>query len=502
MKDQDGTIIYIGKAKDIKKRVNSYWVNQGREAKAAELVPLINDVDFIVTDNEVEALLLEAKLIRQQKPRFNIELKDSLRYAYLKVTDEVFPRIVVARKIGEKGRYYGPYTSGKARNMANRLIQRIFKIRICNPLPKKACLLYHLGQCTAPCIKKTTVQAYQSQIDRAEMLLQGKTKELLTVLEQEMRQYARQQNFEQAQIIKEQIRSIQHISEKQKVDLPKCYDQNVINYIETGSLLFIQVFQIKRGTIVGRGEFRVNSVQEPFPSFIKQYYFLHAIPKEVILPEYIEDASGIAAYLSHIKGNKVTLTTPKMGYKKQLLNMVKKNIELKLTDEPMKELRQLLELPRLPREIDCFDISNTSGTFATGSCVHFSDGKPNKNLYRHFKIESVKGINDFAMLMEVLERRYENVIRAEQPDLVVIDGGKGQLNVALGVFDGLKLDIPAIGLAKKKEEIHTRTRSEPIRLPKSSLALKLIQHLRDEAHRFAITYHKQLRSKAATTIKK
>jgi excinuclease ABC subunit C len=498
MKDTSGCIIYIGKAKDLKKRVRSYFLKRDHDEKTFAMVSHVADIDFIVTDNEVEALLLEARLIRQHQPPYNIDLRENVRYAYLKVTDDKFPRIVTARKVSGKGRFYGPYPSGRVRALSQRLLQRLFKIRICHPMPKKACLLFHLGQCTAPCIKKVDENAYAEQIRRAEMLLKGKTAELIDLLETEMRRYSRALNFEHAQAIKEQIRAIQRLSEKQKVELPKAFDQHVINFLEADGSMHIQIFQIQKGVVSHKVEMKFEGTAHSFGDFIKQYYFLTPIPREIILPMELDDQAAVAEYLSKIKDAKVIISVPKKGYKAKMLAMIKKNIELKFTHEPMAELQSVLKIAKVPDEIDCFDISNISGTHATGSCVRFSLGKPNKRFYRHFRIKRVFGSNDFAMMIEVVERRYSKTTTEDIPDLIVIDGGRGQLSAALSVLHGLKLHLPIIGLAKKFEEIYTTWQEVPIRLPTTSAALHLLQRIRDEAHRFAITYHKRLRSRAMT----
>ncbi|HLD82202.1 MAG TPA: excinuclease ABC subunit UvrC [Patescibacteria group bacterium] len=495
MKDIEDNIIYVGKAKNLHKRVNSYFTKTHDEPKTQELVKYIDNVDFIVTDNEVEALLLESKLIRNHQPKYNIALKDTVKYAYLKITKERFPIIVTTRKNDGEGRYYGPFTSGKARALAERLSNRLFKIRVCTTLPKRACLLYYLGECSAPCIGKIDEKSYGKQIKKAEMFLKGKSDELVKTLEREMLLEAKKLHFEQAQEIKEQIQSLKHLTEKQKIEMPKLYDQNVINYLTVDDQILIQIFRVKKGVVSGRNEFRIDTSDESIESFIKQYYFLNSIPKEIIIPEPLNDQDILEAYLTQLKNENVKITVPKIGYKKQLLEMVAKNITIKLEDEPLNELKKILNLPKIPREIDCFDISNISGTYATGSCVRFSNAKPNKNLYRHFKIKTVRGINDFAMMHEVVKRRYQRKPKEELPDLIVIDGGKGQLNTALGVLHGLKLDIPLISLAKKLEEVYVADKQEPYRIPYESYGLKLLQQIRDEAHRFAVTYHKLLRSK-------
>ncbi len=497
MKGLDDEVLYIGKAKNLHKRVASYFQKKHEDIKTQDLVANIKSIDFIVTDNEVESLLLEAKLIRNHKPKYNILLKDSLKYAYLKITDERFPRIKTVRAISGKGRYYGPFTSGKARVLAQKLSSRIFKLRICTTLPKRACLLFYLGQCTAPCVKKVDEKEYGKQVRKAELFLKGKNQELLQQLDNEMRREAKRLRFENAQEIKEQIQSIQHMTEKQKVDLPKFYDQNVVNSVEVNEKLVIQVFQIKKGVIAGKKEFEVEKTKESLASFLTQYYFVNPIPKEIILPMHLQEHTALENYFTHIKNAKVRLTVPKIGYKKQLVKMVEKNIRIKLEKEPLEELQKVFHLPVLPKNMDCFDISNIMGSNATGSCVRFTDAKPHKKFYRHFKIKTVEGINDFAMMKEVVIRRYKGRSKDELPDLIIIDGGKGQLHSATQALQEIHLEIPILSLAKRLEEVYMPGRSLPVRLPYESYSLQLLQQIRDESHRFAVKYHTQLRSRSA-----
>lgn len=502
MKDASGQVLYIGKAKNLRKRVASYFSRKDHEPKTLELVKAVYDVDFLVTENEVEALVLEAQLIRSYQPSYNIDLKDSVRYAYLKLTSERFPRLVAVRKIlsKRKEKYFGPYPFGYARSLVERLSSRIFKLRVCKKLPRKACLLYSLGQCTAPCIGRVSQEEYAEQIRQAEMFLLGKTQKLLQTLELEMRRFAGEQMFEKAQELKEQIQALQHIWQPQRVDLPKWYDQDVLNGLSVGGELFVQVFHISRGVIAGKDEFKVQDGLEAFESLVKQYYFTHSLPREVILPNRVSEPELLQEYFSRLKQQPVLITLAQRGYKKDLLEMVLKNIELKLASAPIRELKQVLGLEQEPKTIDCFDISTLAGKFSVGSCVRFTDGKPNKKGYRHFKIKTIKDINDFAMITEVVRRRYAKALAGDYPDLLMIDGGLGQLHAAGEALHEFGLTFPLISLAKKFEEVYTGNKLKPLRLPQSAYSLKLLQYIRNEAHRFAITYHRKLRSKGLVNI--
>lgn len=496
LKDREEKIIYIGKAKDIKKRLFSYLSKEHDDVKTAAIVDAAHTIDYIVTDNEVEALLLEAQLIQRHKPKYNVVLKDSTRYAYLKVTNETFPRIITTRKRDGSGRFYGPFPSGKSRHIGQGYINRVFKLRVCKKLPKKACLLYSLGQCSAPCIQRVNAGEYKQQVQKAELLLKGSTQTLLALLEKEMKTYAKALKFEQAQERKEQIQAIRHLTEKQKVDTSRFFDQHVINAVLVNNQILVQILQIHRGVIAKKDDFRLEYISGGLESFLRQYYLLHAVPEEVILPKEVDSFHLFPAYLSRLKGSAVSVTHPQRGYKQDLLRFIKKNIECRLVDEPLLELQNVLSLKHIPREIDAFDISNIAGRFATGSCVRFSEGKPNKQLYRHFRIKTVQGSNDVAMLYEVLQRRYKHCKKTELPNLLLIDGGRGQLNAARRSLHQLHLQIPVIALAKKLEEIYITSQRHPLRLNKTSYALHILQRARDEAHRFAVKYHTHLRDRA------
>jgi len=503
MKNKAQKIIYIGKAKSLRKRVRSYF-RGAHDSKTTELVRNIAEIDFIVTDSELEALLLEAKLIFKHKPQFNLALKNSERYAYIKITNEEFPRIISARQVNrEKDTFYGPYPDGTARRETVATLNKIFQLRTCRRLPKSVCLLYHIGQCTAPCESKISVREYSENVKRAEFVLQGKSDELEKRLTKEMNDFANNQKYEQAKIRRDQIYAIQKITERQKVSLKNNYNQDFWYYVFFEKHVHIQSFNVQKGLIGNREHFSFDYDGDNFShiiqQFFEQYYYSHDIPDEIVLPEPLEEHELLQKYLHELKGKKVTITIPQRGVKKQLLDLLQKNVELNASYEDgiLIELQKKLNLHTIPRRIECFDISNIGPRFTVGAMISFLNGKPDKKNYRRFKIKTVSGQNDFAMMAEVVRRRYTRLIKeqAEMPDLIIIDGGPGQLGAAFAELNKLELKVPMISLAKKEEIVHFIGERRPLRMSHKSDALKLLQRCRDEAHRFGITYHRLLRSK-------
>lgn len=499
-KDQNNKIIYVGKAKNLHKRVSSYFQNKNHDEKTRKLVSDINDVEFIITDNEVEALILESRLIKENKPKYNIDLRQGERYAYIKITNEKFPRILTARKIDKQGKFYGPYTLGAQRSITVRAINKIFKIRTCKKLPKKECLLYHIGQCTAPCIGAISRQDYDKNVQHAKMLLEGKSRSLLENLHNEMKDASQNLQFEHAKVLRDQLRAIQSISgQEQKVDLIKTYDQDIIGISSFSKEQSITMFNISRGVITKKRDFKFEGEQKDLLDlFLKAYYTKNNIPSEIVLPRPPEDQM-IIPYLEQISSKKVHLVIPQKGDKLKLLRLAQKNAYLNLTQSSaLQELQDRLKLLEYPQVIECFDISTIQGTATVGSMVYFKDQKADKSNYRRFEIKTVYSQDDFASIAEIVKRRYTRLLqeKKELPNLIVIDGGKGQLHAALKELDKLNIQIDIIGLAKRLEEIYIPGLSHPIRLEENSKALLLLKKIRDEAHRFAITYHRQKRSKA------
>jgi len=534
-KDKSGQVIYVGKAKDLQKRISQYFVKKELDPKTQLLVENIADVEFITTDNEVEALLLEQSLIHQYQPKYNIDLRGDIRYAYIKVTDEKFPRLITARKITKDGRYYGPYTEGSARRMILKTLGDIFKIRTCNQMPKKVCLQYHIGRCTGPCQGFISEADYLFNIKNAERLLKGETRQILADLVKHMKDASAKQQYELAKNYRDQISAVKLIEEKQKIDVPKNFDQDVLNWLVVGNRVYFQLFNIDKGVITSRHKFTFSYYEGVVEDFIKQYYSINFIPREIIVPQKLEEQNLIVKYLQETKARKFTvsymprvdLTVPIKGEKLKLLELVKNNLEINLGLEPgVVDLQTHLGLGKLPRVIEFFDVSTLQGKYNAGAMIQMNNGRFNKNEYRKFKIrwpafakasagkkdalaysESLAGKqDDVAAIKEIVLRRYSHLVKEKSklPDLIVIDGGRGQLNSALKALHELKLtlDQPShkasvgIGicsLAKREEEIYLPNKAQPLKLDKKLAGLKLLIKGRDEVHRFVIKYHRNLR---------
>lgn len=497
-KDNTGKIIYIGKAKSLKKRVSSYFQKKDHDEKTRRLVLEIDDVEFFATSNEFEALVLENNLIKKHKPKYNINLRDSSKYAYVILTDEEYPRLFVARDKTLKGKYFGPFVSAEYRDHIIKVLREKFKIRTCSKLPKKTCLRFHLDLCTAPCIKNITKEDYNESIKNVEKYLNGNTKELLIKLKREMDEFSKRMIYEKAKSIRDQITALETLDEKQNMEKEKRYDEDIINYIVENDKVYLIVFNISRGVLATKNEYSFDYAFNFLEEFITQYYSEKPIPKELILPSSLKD-DAIKNYLETLRGSKVTITIPRKGDKMDLLLLVKRNIEISFLSENKKinDLKEKLNLNSTPSVIECFDISNISGTNSVGSMVQFRNARPDKSNYRRFKIKTVTGADDFASIHEVVLRRYKRLKEEnlEMPDLIVIDGGKGQLESAVSALKSLELRIPIISLAKKFEEVYEPGRDEPYRLSKTTDALKLLMQIRDETHRFGVKYHRLLRSK-------
>ena len=496
--DIDGAIIYVGKAKNLRRRVSSYFTRQDLDPKTAALVSHIARLDFIVTSNEVEALILENTLIKEHWPRYNINLKDSKTYAYIQRTDEEFPRLVVVRQKGARGTYYGPFVSGLERDQIVKGLRKTFRLRSCRTLPKRACLRYHMDSCSAPCIGATTPEEYSRAMSRAEECLRGRDRELLATLHEEMIRFATEEKFEQALARREEIRAIERLAERQRVDRQKAYDEDILNYLVVDGSVYLGLFKIHLGTLTGRQEFVFDHREGFLPEFLVQYYGEQPVPKEVLLPEAVDPA--ITDYLSRLKGSRVRVTVPQRGDRWHLLELVKTNIETSFFGDRIKveTLREALHLPTSPEVVECFDISHLAGTSTVGVMVQFRGGRPDRRNYRRFRIRTVEGVDDFASIAEVVRRRYRRLTKegGDLPDLIVIDGGRGQLSAAKTVLDDLGLRVPIVALAKREEEVWVPGLSVPIPLARSSKGSLYLQEVRDEAHRFAITYNRNLRKKA------
>ena len=495
--DDAGTIIYVGKAKNLRKRVSSYFSRHDLDAKTRILVDLIAELDFIVTDTEVEAFILENTLIKKHQPKYNIDLKDSKSYAYIHITDEVYPRIHVARGPDGDGRYYGPFVSARERDDLLRLLKRLFGLRSCRLLPRRSCLRAHIGSCSAPCTGEISVEDYQERVRRAEAVLKGDIAGLIRRLREEMAVYAKEQEYERALELRDQVAALEGLRERQNVERQKTYDEDIINYIVRDGTVHLMLFNVYRGTLAGKREYTFDAREGFLEEFLTRYYSESDPPEEVILPEAVDDV--VVEYLSHLRGGRVRTVVPQRGEKKKLLDLVHKNVEIGFFGDQIRveDLKQRLHLPTLPVVIECFDISHLAGTAMVGSMVRFRWGRPEKRGYRRFKIRTVEGIDDVAAIAEVVRRRYVRLQKedGEFPDLIIVDGGKGQLAAATAVLRDLGLSIPVMAIAERDEEIFVPNFSHPLPLDRNEKASLFIQEIRDEAHRFAVAYHRTLRKR-------
>ncbi len=549
MHDASEEIIYIGKAISLKNRVRQYFQSsRKRTPKIEQMVSHISYFEYIVTDSELEALILECNLIKEHRPKYNTMLKDDKTYPYIKVTTgEDYPRILIARQMKkDKSKYFGPYVNGGAVKSTIELLRRIYRIRTCNrSLPKeigngRACLNYHIKQCDAPCMGCISKEDYQKKIEQTLKFLNGNYEEVTKMLEQKMYEASADMNFEAAAEYRDLIADIKALAQKQKITSGEGLDRDVIAYAADGNDAVVQVFFIREGKLLGREHFFINIALDEggdiLTSFIKQYYSgTPFIPKEILVSQELREADIIAEYLSGRRGSKVSILNPKKGQKEKMIELAQKNAKMVLDidrDKVKREearttgaVRDIFELLNIENHnqyrIEAYDISNTAGFQAVGSMIVYENGKPKRNDYRKFKIQTVEGPNDYGSMYEVLTRRFthglsekkqqqdnfsENTKEGKEnltdrfsrfPDLIMMDGGLGQVNIALQVLDELKIHIPVCGMVK--DDRH-RTRAlvynnEELPIDTHSESFRLITRIQDEAHRFAIEYHKSLRAK-------
>ncbi len=496
-RDAAKKIIYVGKAKNLRKRVKSYDQKKEMDPKTRSLVSSIASVEFFVTDTEVEALILENTLIKKHQPKYNINLKDAKTFAFIELTNEKFPRLLIARQKQGDGKYYGPFVSALERDHVLQFLNRTFALRTCKKLPKKSCLRYHLQLCNAPCIGLISNEEYGKKIRNVQLVLSGKTKVLLKKLDLEMARKSKCLEFENALLLRNQIIAIQHLQEHQKMQRQRIFDEDIINYIIKDGTVYLMLFNIYRGTLSTKNEFVFSYNPDFLDEFIVQYYSKNPIPSEVIVPQKLSDS--LAVFLMHKRKKKVRVIVPKKGEKKQLLDLVLKNIEITFFGDVSKveELQRQLNLQEPPQVIECFDISHLSGTLMVGSMVQYRNGKPDKTNYRRFRIRIVEGIDDVAAITEVIQRRYTRLKQEHTalPQLIIIDGGVGQLHSAVHELEKINLKIPIISIAKQFEEIYLPGSPQALHLNKKEKALLFVREIRDEAHRFAIAYNRLLRKK-------
>jgi excinuclease ABC subunit C len=540
MKDARGTVLYVGKAQSLGSRVRSYWQKQTGSADfhlIRSVIDKIADLEYTMTDSVSEALLLEINLVKRYRPRYNVRLKDDKSYPFIKITlAEDFPRVERTRRLPADGsRYFGPYASASSVDEAMNLIRRLFPFRTCTldihegrAAIERPCLLYHIKRCQAPCVGYISKTDYRAQIEQIERFLEGRQEVVARALTDQMHAASEATEYERAAALRDKVRAIERTMESQKMAAHASTEEDVLGLARQDHQAAVQLFAVRGGKMVGRDVFLLDAPREledatVLEGFVLQYYErATSVPPTVLLPALPEDSSELEAFLTARRGAAVHLRVPQRGEKRALLELATRNATETLAREharwladqgktlaALEELSEALGLAGPPLRIECYDISNFQGAQSVGSMVVFEDGRPRTGEYRRFRIKTVQGANDYASHQEVLRRRFKRAKSGEEgseeelrwllPDLVVIDGGKGQLSAAKEVLDELGYgDLAVVGLAKEREEIFLPGREEPILLSTTSPALYLMQRLRDEAHRFAITYHRSLRAKAAT----
>ena len=561
-KNAEAKILYVGKAISLRNRVRQYFQKSRQlDARLDAMVEKVADLEIIVTDSEVEALILEATLIKQFKPRYNVNLKDDKSYPYIVITNEPFPRVFITRRVIRDGsRYFGPYTDVKNMRGSLKMIREIFKVRSCNyfidddSIRKRkirVCLDYHIKKCDGPCEGHIPAEKYRGMINEVAQVLKGKTSALVELLRSQMDAASGDLRFEDAAELRDKAKQLSVYNERQKVVDAEMTDRDLFAVATEGDDACGVIFKVRDGKIIGSQHVYMSNVEgkaerEIVEQLVERFYLeSEDVPGEVFLQVELESSGPVEQWLTEKRGGKTQVVVPRIGEKAKLMSMCRKNAELLLAElkvQKMKReyyiphavtaLQRDLRLPKPPRRIECFDISNIQGTDSVASMVVFVDGRPRKTEYRKFKILTVKGPDDFASMREVVERRYSRLLQeqAEFPDLIVVDGGKGQLSSAVEVLERLGLrqpipkssilpacrtgrnpqspisnpiptksgqipDLPVVGLAKRLEEVFIPEASDPQSIPKTSSGIKLLQHIRDEAHRFAVTYHRTLRTK-------
>jgi excinuclease ABC subunit C len=559
MKDIEEKVIYIGKAKNLNKRIKSYFSKDSYRTrdKTSILISRVKKIDYIITDNEIEAYLLESNLIKKYRPVFNIELKDQQRYTYLKITDEKFPRLLVTRRnrngefMGPKGEIFGPFVKGSSRYLTIGLLRKMFKIRICKQLPKRECLEYHIGNCDAPCINKVSTEGYNKNIEAIKSILKTNSDfdEFYLKLENEMKDASDKKEYEKAIHIRDTLYRLKNLQYHQKME--NTFQINPIEeyigivYEKMKNLAYVMTLISKNGVINDMKKYQFELIADnSFENFISQYYYSNpTIPNTIYLNEELEEKSKLEQVLEKISNHSVKIKTindtttsqtsqdtvdsginkpneqnqnDKIKIMELIINNLKSYIQ-KSYEPALEELKTILNLKKIPHVIDCFDISNFGNDFAVGACTRFIDGIPHKNGYRRFKIKKIFNQDDFSMMDEIISRRYreneeretETVVEVgenttpmmmmmmmteELPNLIVIDGGKGHLNVALKTLKRIGLEkLDCISLAKENEEVFVPQSNDPITIPKIKKSLKILQHIRDESHRFGLAYNRKLR---------
>jgi excinuclease ABC subunit C len=524
LRDTEGTILYVGKAANLRHRVRSYFgAGQKLTPKLVRMVSRVADIDFYVTSNEQEALILELNLIKRHHPRYNVRLKDDKTFPYLKISlKEDWPRVHVTRRLEQDGsRYFGPFASAKSVRQTLKVIKGIFPLRYCTKTidgtDSRACLGYHMGRCLGPCISAVTRKEYSGVVKEVIMFLEGKQDKVVRGLKYKMNRAADALAFEKATLYRDQIQAMEKVVEGQRIAAAVSGEQDAVAFTQDGDQAYVQVFFIRNNMLTGRESFVMQGTQHEEPrqvmtGFIKQFYSSSPnIPPRLLLQYPVEDIAVLKRWLQSRRGGKVDILVPRRGNRKHLMDVVAENARLGLEqlkirqiatpkelETAINEIEKELKLPKPPLRMEAYDVSNIQGQAAVGSMVVFENGKSKPAHYRRFRIKTVSGADDYAMLQEILRRRFKHVGKETSlsdtwtivPDLVLIDGGKGQLNAALSVMGELGVTtVPVASLAKENEEVYIPKRLKPIVLPRSSPGLRLLQRLRDEAHRFAIGYY-------------
>lgn len=528
--DSKGELIYIGKAKNLYNRVNSYFMGDKKDSpKLQVMVPQIEKIECIVVNSEIEALILENELIKKHKPKYNILLKDDKKFPYFIVTKEDFPRIIIARKANKnmiKGKYFGPYTDVRAMHATLEVVNKIFPIKKCKTPKYKSrpCLYYDIGQCCAPCQNKATKEEYAQIIKNVELFLSGKRKELLKVLKKQMEKASANLEFEKALLYRNSIDDIEKTLERQSVVFNSTntnYDYIAVS--SSSNLICISILLVRQGRLINKKDFSFSqssidssNFSEMIESAIREYYIMlddGELPQKIILADLFDEIEIYQKWLSLRLNKEVKIIKAKTKTDKELLSLAQKNAQYNLEQLKLKELTKIqneyneigsyiqekLKLDRFPHTIECYDISHIQGTNTVASGVYFENGQPKKSMYRRYKLRTInKGeVDDFKSMREILSRRFKRIKegKIQTPDLIIIDGGKGQLSSVVQIMNEFELKLNIVSLAKREEEVFLPNQSKSVIFPLNSPALHLFQRIRDEAHRFAITFHRQLRSK-------
>ncbi len=528
--DKDNNIIYIGKAKNLFNRVNSYFVGKKDSPKLQIMVPQIKRIECIVVNSEIEALILENELIKKHKPKYNVLLKDDKKFPYFLITKEDYPKITIVRKANKnslKGKYYGPYTDSKAMYATLEVINKIFPLKKCTTPKYKSrpCLYYDIGQCCAPCQNKISPDEYKKIIKNVELFLSGKRKELIKKLKEEMQKASKSSNFEKALLLRNSIRDIEKTMEKQNIVFKTSNaNQDYIGITTSSNLISISILQVRQGRLINKKDFSFSQIlsnetdfDEIIESTLREYYMMlndEQLPTKIVILNTFKNIELYKKWLSLRLKKEVKIIKATSKTDKEMLKLAQKNSEFNINQLKLKELSNIqndyneigaylqekLKLKNFPHTIECYDISHIQGTNTVASGVYFENGQPKKSKYRKYKLKTIKNgeVDDFKSMQEILSRRFKRIKNKEieAPDLIIIDGGKGQLSSVIKIMKEYNLKLNIVSIAKREEEIFLPNQSKPIIFAINSPALHLLQRIRDEAHRFAITFHRQLRSKS------